>query len=562
MYRRTVSLLIALVVINSAASQDTRNDKPLFTRFIGSQTIMFMHYRVPELLNIPALQSVLAGIPGGQAQMSKDFQKNLGIAIEDIDFITMYLDEMQFVEGRPQEPRAPYVLLTSKKALDFAILRRSLGDDVKTIQHGKFELMLGKTQAIARIDDRSVLFFSETRGVAALEKSALLPFARAEAATEVPDAWKQVVTVASAGKHPFFLGFQIPSNLSTFAEEALKNGPPIAATFKALTKVQSGYLSLNYVASQAQDCQFKIAMHFPDAKAAQTGLGSVKFGIATGKVALNSLPKEEAPRNLENFWLYAAGFAKKQIDLIKPTQQESTVSIDYAMNSKEFLPVMTLMVEKVRYAADKMLSASNMRQLMIAMHNYHNDFNMLPPVMSMKDGKPLHSWRVHILPYIEEDKLYKQLKLDEPWDSEHNKKVFESNPMPKFFEHPHLRDGASKKTYYQVFYSKADNKNSAAFRPDKKLTLGQLAVQDGNSNTIAMAEHGKPVLWFQPEDIEFDSEKPFPPLKSTWGNKLVQVAFFDASIRTLILGADEEAVYKALVTWRGGENIDTSKILD
>jgi len=562
MYRRILSLLVALVVMTSAVSQDTKSDKPLFSRFISPQTMMVMHYRVPELLNIPALQSVFASIPGGQAQMSKDLQKNLGVTLEGVDSITMYLDQLQIVDGRPQEPRPPYVLLTSKKALEFTILRQSLGENVKTIQYGKYELMVGSSKVIARIDDQSIMLLPIAAPVEVFKNRPLLPFATADAGTEVPDTWKQVVTVASYGKYPFFLGFQIPSNLRTFAEEALKEAPPIVGTFKPLTKMQSGYLALNNVASQTQDCQFKIALNFPDAKAAQAGLGAVKFGIATGKVALNSLPKEEAPRNLENFWLYAAGFARKQIDLIKPDLKESTVVIDYAMNSKEFLPVMTLLVEKVRYAADKMVSGSNMRQLMIAMHNYHNDFNMMPPVMSMKDGKPLHSWRVHVLPYIEEDKLYKQLKLDEPWDSEHNKKVFESNPMPKLFEHPHMRDGATKKTYYQVFYSTANTKNSAGFRLDTKFTLGQLTINDGTSNTIAMVEHGNPVLWYQPADIEFDAEKAFPQLKSTWGNEIVQVAFFDGSIRNLLLGKNEAAAYKALVTWNGGESIDVSKVVD
>jgi prepilin-type processing-associated H-X9-DG protein len=84
-------------------------------------------------------------------------------------------------------------------------------------------------------------------------------------------------------------------------------------------------------------------------------------------------------------------------------------------------------------------------------------------------------------------------------------------------------------------------------------------AKDGASNTIAMIENGKPVLWYKPDDIEFDGANAFPKLTSPWTSNKVQVAFFDGSIRTFILGKDE-ATWKALVTWNGGEEIDLSKI--
>src|SRR5205823_4192283 len=94
-------------------------------------------------------------------------------------------------------------------------------------------------------------------------------------------------------------------------------------------------------------------------------------------------------------------------------------------------------IRRVRIAADRMISASNMRQLMIAMHNFHVDYAEMPRAAhSDKNGKPLLSWRVTILPYIEQDELFKKFKHDEPWDSPHNKAVLENNPMPKMFEHP------------------------------------------------------------------------------------------------------------------------------
>src|SRR5262245_39481877 len=67
-------------------------------------------------------------------------------------------------------------------------------------------------------------------------------------------------------------------------------------------------------------------------------------------------------------------------------------------------------------------SSNNLKEIGLALHNYHAAHNHFPPAaICDKDGQPLLSWRVAILPYIEQANLYRQFKLDEPWDSEHNK---------------------------------------------------------------------------------------------------------------------------------------------
>jgi len=99
-------------------------------------------------------------------------------------------------------------------------------------------------------------------------------------------------------------------------------------------------------------------------------------------------------------------------------------------------------------------SGANLRQLVIAMHNYHNDYNCMPPhaIYDKAGKKPLLSWRVAILPYLEPhrdmDALYKRFKLDEPWDSPNNKALIKD--MPKFFAMPGVKDEPGM-THYQVF---------------------------------------------------------------------------------------------------------------
>src|SRR5579884_2012324 len=90
---------------------------------------------------------------------------------------------------------------------------------------------------------------------------------------------------------------------------------------------------------------------------------------------------------------------------------------------------------KTQEASARISSQNNLKQLGLAFHNYNSAYNRMPPaVVYDKDGKPLYSWRVLVLPFVEQDNLYKQFKLDEPWDSPTNKRLL--TPMPKVFALP------------------------------------------------------------------------------------------------------------------------------
>src|SRR5262249_34008276 len=74
--------------------------------------------------------------------------------------------------------------------------------------------------------------------------------------------------------------------------------------------------------------------------------------------------------------------------------------------------------------ANRKQSQNNLKLIGLAFHNYLSTYGVFPASASFKKGKkPLLSWRVAILPFIEQEALYKKFKLDEPWDSPHNKKL-------------------------------------------------------------------------------------------------------------------------------------------
>jgi serine/threonine protein kinase len=183
-------------------------------------------------------------------------------------------------------------------------------------------------------------------------------------------------------------------------------------------------------------------------------------------------------------------------------------------------------LEEFRHAVVSQRSAQQLRALAIAMHNYHSDYNQLPkPAIYAKDGKPLLSWRVALLPYLGEngDDIHKKFKLDEPWDSEHNKKLLPL--MPKHFSVPGVTAKEPCTTHYQICVGPG-----AMFEPNQSFSLGQITTMDGTANTIMIAEAAEPVPWTKPEDLQCELDKTLPKFGGVSPDGF-NACFGDASIR-------------------------------
>src|SRR5207237_862076 len=133
-------------------------------------------------------------------------------------------------------------------------------------------------------------------------------------------------------------------------------------------------------------------------------------------------------------------------------------------------------VQKVRMAATRSQSANNLKQILLAFHNYHDTYGALPAAaICDPNGKPLLSWRVAILPYVEQQALYNEFHLDEPWDSEHNKKLLPR--MPKVYSLPNVTKEGEFTTHYRAFVG-----NGAALDLKKGVRFADFT--DGLSNTV------------------------------------------------------------------------------
>lgn len=109
--------------------------------------------------------------------------------------------------------------------------------------------------------------------------------------------------------------------------------------------------------------------------------------------------------------------------------------------------------DPLKDATDRALVRRNLKALALAMHNYHAAKGQFPPAaVTDRAGKPLLSWRVLLLPYLEGQNapsLYKEFRLNEPWDSPHNKKLLAR--MPAVFAPVAGKTRVPNSTFYQVF---------------------------------------------------------------------------------------------------------------
>ena len=204
-------------------------------------------------------------------------------------------------------------------------------------------------------------------------------------------------------------------------------------------------------------------------------------------------------------------------------------------------------VQSARDAARRAQCVNNLKQIALAMHNYLSAMNAFPrPAIVDEKGKPLLSWRVAILPYIEQQELYNKFKLDEPWDSPHNKALLKE--MPATYLCPNRTKVEPFTTTYQVFVGKG-----ALFEKDHEVGIAN--VTDGTSNTLMVVEAREAVPWTKPADLSFDPQA----APSLFGAGSSHPGGFNASIADgsvrFIQTTVNLNVFRALITRAMGEVI-------
>jgi prepilin-type processing-associated H-X9-DG protein len=146
-----------------------------------------------------------------------------------------------------------------------------------------------------------------------------------------------------------------------------------------------------------------------------------------------------------------------------------------------------------------MACGNNLKQIALALHNYHDTYGSFPPAfIADENGIPRHSWRVLLLPFVEAQGIYDQYDFSEPWDGPNNSKLL--TRMPSVYSCPSSPDGARGSTYYVAVVG------AQTTWPGQKPGT-RAAIADGMEHTVHVIESDYAVPWLEPRDASFEESR-------------------------------------------------------
>jgi prepilin-type processing-associated H-X9-DG protein len=212
-------------------------------------------------------------------------------------------------------------------------------------------------------------------------------------------------------------------------------------------------------------------------------------------------------------------------------------------------------VQSARDAARRTQSMNNLKQIGIAMHNYHDTYNRFPPGgVYTEDGKPYNSWMTSLLPYMDRGQLYSQLNPSEPWTSAGNQPVFQ-NIVPQYLNPAVPQSDSMVNGLGAAHYA-----GNSQLLPDNR-SIGIYDITDGTSNTFLAGEVSAGFMaWGDPanrRDLALGFGNTPNQFGATHqGGTMINILLCDGSVRTVSTNADPELL-KALATPSGAEQLSS-----
>jgi hypothetical protein len=148
----------------------------------------------------------------------------------------------------------------------------------------------------------------------------------------------------------------------------------------------------------------------------------------------------------------------------------------------------------------RMQCSNNLYLIALALHNYHDVYKAFPPAyVSDASGKPAHSWRVLVLPFLGQEPLYKRYAFDEPWDGPTNRALLTSSPI--FYQCPSRLDRSPNAAAYTDYFAVIGPSAAWSGSTSRKLS----DFKDLTSWTVLLVElAGQKIAWTEPRDFTID----------------------------------------------------------
>jgi hypothetical protein len=617
--RLALAAILMIVWVPIAQAAETSAVESMLTQ----ETVGFLHVRVADVWDSPSFAFYRKMLGNLGAEEIKAFNGKFAPSPAQFESVTVIMPSTNIrgpiPEGRPVGESMLWVI-TTKQPVDRVDLIKGLGLETRTKAHRGSDYFFDEAHwaGIMLIEPTTLVVGSEDSIVRLIEQREKARGAQSPLAN---------VFAREASKHAAILGVN-PAALAT--PEIIKNVPePITPLLKAT----SAWAALDL----KQENRLALNVEFATAEQAAAGAQAVeavrKMAYDLIAVGIKEMQNDEAQATkrpvmglLDMPSLFGPTVGKAALKYLEASlkglvieNKESTLRT--SLNLSEFFPANADFLTVVAFAGFTAMGRSygysshgydgdreeipyyirdQFSRVSAALEAYHQDKGSFPPAaICDKNGKALLSWRVLILPYLEQrqgdlpmegnglfgakpaaveinnpgapnpnkrtfEDIFKQFKLDEPWDSLNNKKLIERMPRPfkVDFTANSWQMQNDWKTGLQVFTGPG-----TLFPGQNAVSKGQ--VRDGVEATIAVVFRDDPtaaVIWTKPADIPFAADKRLPRLFNVppnyrgYGDRKdpkspgVFVILADGQSRRLPPDFDEKD-FKGLVTIAGGEKV-------
>jgi hypothetical protein len=486
--------------------------------YIPHDAAFFVHGNAAKLWTNPIFKMLRAADVKTFEELIGSVKKMFGSSPDNLKSVTLFWPKFK----TPPDTASMGIVLVFNDPYDKALLKAG------------FDQLVGKgikTTLVTPSDKMAVLLANldaATYGKPAPTKEGPLSAAIREAATE---------------KHLLVAGSTLASLPDEFRRDDL---PPEARAFEPLIRAEAITAFVDLDKEFTVDVRVKASTP-PRAKEAEKTLGYLAnlarefIGEGVKDIARDS-DKDPALKDIATI-LTALQAGLKTAKFSSDGETARAVA-----SMKTELPFATAYVaakRKVQEAAVRAQAGNNLKQIVLGLISYADAMGSMPPAaVCNKTGKPLLSWRVLILPYLDQNDLYKQFKLDEAWDSDHNKTLIAK--MPKVYAMPLPSTAKANETYYRAFVG-----NGAAL---DLLTGPKYPADfaDGTSNTVLVVTAKDAVPWSKPDDLAFDPDKDMTKLLGFFHGDLCMVGMADGSARGLSKKISKTTLHGA-ITRNGGE---------
>lgn len=449
-----------------------------------------------RVLKSPALNNPFLG------ELFEDAKKNAGFDPRDIESVLVAAD--------PAQQRFAAVIRFSKPIDSELVVSKMLKEGHEKATHNGAEYYRNSAMT-----NPSAHFPNDKTVVLGLEADLQRMMGKPAASSEL------ITRLKGLDLSHDFAGTFVMSGLPEQIRSQMKRNP-IPQPFTPLGEVPDLVTAVTIGAKLVDSLELNVILSTKserDGSRLQQIVGpSVDLGKGLAAQQLGQLPPQ------------ASQVVKPILDSITSQVQGSDVHISLKAEAAGATGMLTALllpaVQQARAAARFTVQRNRFKQIGVALHNYHDSHQQFPvasdAIKRDANGKPLLSWRVHILPFLEEGVLYRQFKLDEPWDSAHNMKLIKEMPEVYFTEH----NREAGKTTVQ-----APVTEDSVFGGIRPVRIRDMT--DGLSNTIIVvntkAEHA--VQWTKPADLSVNAESPVSGLEA--GIRGFLVLFGDGSTRAI-----------------------------